>query len=132
MASLTFDIYLRATPQQVRAMLTSPVLLPGWLSGIEFHPTEEHNQRRLTCEWLQADHLAVNGGAASVVRFEFTAMGEVTRLTVNHRDLTPGSSLLKVVAAGWPMILSSLKSLAETGEPLEFRPHRAGASQLRT
>jgi hypothetical protein len=26
-----------------------------------------------------------------------------------------------VVTAGWPMILSSLKSLIETGKPLEFR-----------
>jgi len=29
-------------------------------------------------------------------------------------------SYLKVVAPGWPMLLSSLKSLVETGEPLEF------------
>jgi hypothetical protein len=28
---------------------------------------------------------------------------------------------MRVVAAGWPMILSSLKSLIETGKPLEFR-----------
>jgi hypothetical protein len=49
-------------------------------------------------------------------------MGKVTRLTVNHRDLEPDGSFLKVVRAGWPMILSSLKSLVETGKPLEFRP----------
>jgi hypothetical protein len=45
------------------------------------------------------------------VRFDLVAMGQVTRLTVNHRGLDPG----------WPMSLSSLKSLVETGEPLEFR-----------
>jgi hypothetical protein len=48
-------------------------------------------------------------------------MGKVTRLTVTHQDLEPDSSFLKVVTAGWPMILSSLKSLIETGKPLEFR-----------
>jgi hypothetical protein len=48
-------------------------------------------------------------------------MGQVTRLTVIHRDLVSDGSFLKVVAAGWPMILSSLKSLIETGKPLEFR-----------
>jgi hypothetical protein len=48
-------------------------------------------------------------------------MGKVTRLTVTHRDLQPGSSFLKVVKAGWPMILSSLESLIETGKPLAFR-----------
>jgi len=55
------------------------------------------------------------------VRFEFVAMGQVTRMTVIHRDLVRAGSFLKVVAAGWPMILSSLKSLIETGKPLEFR-----------
>ena len=46
---------------------------------------------------------------------------QVTRLIVNHRGLDPGGSLMKVITPGWPMILSSLKSLVETGEPLEFR-----------
>ena len=35
--------------------------------------------------------------------------------------LLAGGLYLKVVAPGWPMLLSSLKSLVETGEPLEFR-----------
>ncbi len=77
--------------------------------------------RRLTCEWLQTDHLTANGGHPSVVSFELTAMGKVTRLSVGHSHLTPGGSYLKVVTPGWPMLLSSLKSLVETGEPLEFR-----------
>jgi uncharacterized protein YndB with AHSA1/START domain len=120
MTSLSFAIYLRGTPQQVRAVLTDPALVPRWLAGTQFHPDAEEDPRRLTCEWLQSDHLEANGGSASVVRLEFVAMGQVTRLTVNHRDLVPDGSFLKVVAAGWPMILSSLKSLIETGKPLEF------------
>jgi len=44
---------------------------------------------------------------------------------VTHRDLVCDGSFLEVVAAGWPMILSSLESLIETGKPLEFR-RRAG------
>jgi uncharacterized protein YndB with AHSA1/START domain len=122
MTSLSFAIYLRATPQQVRAALADPELVPRWLAGTQFQPDADEDPRRLTCEWLQTGHLGTNGGSASVVRFEFVAMGKVTRLKVTHRDLAPGSSFLKVVAAGWPMILSSLKSLIETGRPLEFRP----------
>ena len=120
-ASLSFDIYLRAAPQQVRAVLADPALAPRWLAGIQFQPGREGDPRRLTCEWLQSDHLEANGGSASVVRFESVAMGQVTRLTVTHRDLVPGGLLLNVIASGWPMILSSLKSLIETGRPLEFR-----------
>lgn len=120
--SLSFAIYLRATPEQVRAGLTDPGLIPRWLAGTQFDPGPDQDPRRLTCEWLQTDHLNTNGGSASVVRFEFVAMGKVTRLTVNHRDLEPDGSFLKLVKAGWPMILSSLKSLVETGKPLEFWP----------
>jgi len=119
--TLRFAIYLRATPQQVRAVLSDPVLVPRWLAGMQFHTDAEEDPQRLSCEWLQTGHLDANGGSASVVRFEFVAMGQVTRLTVIHRDLVPDGSFLKVVAAGWPMILSSLKSLIETGKPLEFR-----------
>ena len=55
------------------------------------------------------------------MRFDLVAMGQVTRLVVTHRGLDPDGSLLKVITPGWPMILSSLKSLVETGEPVEFR-----------
>ena len=91
-----------------------------WTRIFHIHGPEE-DPRRLTCEWLVADYLEINGGSVSVVRFELVAMGPVTRLTVSHRGLDPAGSLLKAVTPGWPMILSSLKSLVETGEPLEFR-----------
>ncbi len=118
--SLSFVIYLCATPQQARAALTSPALVPRWLAGMQFQPDARDDARRLTCEWLQTDHLETNGGAASVVQFEFVAMGRVTRLAVMHRELACDGSLVKVVRAGWPMFLSSLKSMVETGKPLEF------------
>jgi hypothetical protein len=121
MTSLTFGIYLRAAPQRVGQALADPTLVPGWLAGMSSGPAREEDPRRLTCEWLLADYLEINGGCASVVQFDLVAMGKVTRLTVNHRGLDPGGSLLKVITPGWPMILSSLKSLVETGEPLEFR-----------
>jgi hypothetical protein len=118
---LSFNVYVRATPRQVRAALTDPVLMPGWLAGMQLHSDDAGGPHRLTCEWLQTDHLGANDGSPSVVRFEFIAMGEVTRLAVTHRDLAPAGPYLKVIASGWPMILSSLKSLVETGYPLEFR-----------
>ena len=121
LTSLSFVMYLRGTPRQVRAVLTDSALIPRWLAGAQFQLDAKEDFRRLSCEWLQTDHLAANGGSASVVRFEFVAMGQVTRLTVTHRDLLADGSFLKVVSAGWPMILSSLKSLIETGKPLEFR-----------
>ena len=121
MTSLVFGICLRATPPRVCQALADPALVPGWLAGMSSGPAGEDDPRRLTCEWLLADYLEINGGCVSVVRFDLVAVGQVTRLTVDHRGLDPGGSLLTVLTPGWPVILSSLKSLVETGEPLEFR-----------
>jgi uncharacterized protein YndB with AHSA1/START domain len=44
--------------------------------------------------------------------------GEVTRLTLAHDEFPPGSKVQLACSQSWPAILSSLKSLLETGEPL--------------
>jgi hypothetical protein len=44
---------------------------------------------------------------------------ESVKLTVRHEIDKPESKLIEAVSVGWPAILSSLKSLLETGEPLE-------------
>jgi len=121
MTSLAFGIYLRATPQRVCQALADPALVPGWLAGMSSGPAGEEDPRRLTCEWLLADYLEINGGCVSVVRFDLAAMGGVTRLMVHHQGLDPAGSLLTALTPGWPVILSRLKTLVETDEPLEFR-----------
>jgi hypothetical protein len=87
MTSLASGIYLRATPPRACQALADPALVPGWLAGVSSGPAGEEDPRRLTCEWLLADYLQINGGRASVVRFDLVAVGQVTRLTVNHRGL---------------------------------------------
>jgi hypothetical protein len=37
---------------------------------------------------------------------------------VTHDRLAPGSEMLEGITEGWPKVLSSLKSLLETGRPL--------------
>ncbi len=50
------------------------------------------------------------------------------KLTVVHEIDHAESKLIQAVSGGWPSILSSLKSLLETGEPL-VRPALASSSQ---
>lgn len=52
------------------------------------------------------------------VMFEIEPLGSVVRLTVTHDRLEPNSEMLKGITAGWPKVLSSLKSLLEVGRPL--------------
>jgi uncharacterized protein YndB with AHSA1/START domain/DNA-binding transcriptional ArsR family regulator len=54
----------------------------------------------------------------SKVTFEIEPLGPMVKLTVRHDDFEPGSTVLKGISEGWPVILASLKTLLETGEAL--------------
>jgi DNA-binding transcriptional ArsR family regulator len=51
----------------------------------------------------------------SHVSFELEPHGELVKLTVVHDNFEPGSTMAEMVSGGWPMVLSSLKTLLETG-----------------
>ena len=45
--------------------------------------------------------------------------GKLVKLTLTHEGFTAGSKFLSAVSKGWPAILSSLKSMLETGQRLK-------------
>lgn len=57
-------------------------------------------------------------GPPSRVVFELEPVGAVVKLTVTHDDLTDEAAGL--ISFGWPMGLSSLKTILEGGSPLSF------------
>ena len=62
--------------------------------------------------------------------FELEPLGELVKLTVVHDGFAPGSLVASMVSQGWPPILSSLKTLLETGETLPSTgepPPRSGS-----
>jgi len=54
----------------------------------------------------------------SKVTFEIEPHGELIKLTVVHDDFDEDSTMHSMVSQGWPELLSSLKTLLETGDPL--------------
>ena len=55
--------------------------------------------------------------ATSRVTYEIEPVGSSCRLTVTHDQLREGAN--EQLYGGWPMILSTLKTLLETGESLD-------------
>ena len=55
----------------------------------------------------------------SRVTFEIEPVADMVRLRITHDDLEPGSKMERDITQGWPRVLSSLKSLLETGRPLK-------------
>jgi hypothetical protein len=58
----------------------------------------------------------VRAEGASRVTWEIEPVGDSCKLTVTHDQLREGAS--SELYGGWPMILSGLKTLLETGELL--------------
>lgn len=74
--------------------------------------------RRLVLTWMlpkDVDDITKHTRAI----FELEPIETMTRLTVTHDGLEEGSEILMSISAGWPRVLSSLKTLLETGNPLD-------------
>lgn len=55
----------------------------------------------------------------SKVTYDIEDIGRgVAKLTVTHDGFSPGSHVLPAISEGWPAVLSSLKTLLETGTAL--------------
>jgi DNA-binding transcriptional ArsR family regulator/uncharacterized protein YndB with AHSA1/START domain len=54
----------------------------------------------------------------SKVTFDIEPLGELVKLTVVHDGFEPGSAILPGISEGWPRVLSDLKTLLETSDPL--------------
>jgi uncharacterized protein YndB with AHSA1/START domain len=56
------------------------------------------------------------------VVFSLERHGNLVKLTLTHEGFAVGSRLLDGISKGWPAILSSLKSLLESGTALSIPP----------
>ncbi len=92
-------------------------------SVVEFDPP-----RRLVLTWA-APADAARPATHSRVTFELEPIDDMVRLTVRHDRLAPGSEMQRSIEAGWPRVLSSLKSFLETGKPLPTWAKAASGSR---
>ena len=76
-------------------------------------------QQRLVLRWRNEFMPELREEGYSRMTYEIEKKGESVKLTVIHEMERGGSKLIDAVSGGWPMILSSLKSLLETGQALE-------------
>ncbi|MEU8814771.1 metalloregulator ArsR/SmtB family transcription factor [Actinoplanes sp. NPDC048796] len=77
-----------------------------------------------TPEWAAAAGVAddllakLRDEQRSRVTFDLEPAGDTVKLTVTHDRFDPDSTLRTMISQGWPALLSSLKTLLETGRPL--------------
>ena len=73
---------------------------------------ESVSEKRLVMSWL--NEWKAEGNSRCVYEIEPT--GASAKLTLTHSIERPDSQFIGAVAEGWPMVISNLKSLLETGD----------------
>ncbi len=134
-----FEIFVKATPERVWQAITDPTLRAKFSFGVQTHSewttgssyragvpgvvdiaegenlvVEPPHLLVQTFNALWSDDVKAQG--TTRVTWEIEQVGDSCRLTVVH-DQLPASANAELYG-GWPMILSGLKTLLETGEQL--------------
>ena len=138
--------YIRTTPEKLWQALTDPEFTcryffetwqdctweagASWRMVVSDGRTTDSGQvleidppRRLVLSWRHDRRPELHEEGYSRCTFELEQQGSSVKLTITHEIDKPESKLIQAVSNGWPHILSSLKSLLETGEPLEETRH---------
>ncbi|SRR5581483_4643159 len=135
-----FEIFIKTTPERLWEAITDPELrarysfgvgtqsdwtvgseyrssVPGVIEIAEGENLEVDPPRRLVQTFTALWSDDVRQAGASRVTWEIAPVGDDScRLTVVHDQLSPNAN--PELYGGWPMILSGLKTLLETGEDL--------------
>jgi uncharacterized protein YndB with AHSA1/START domain len=133
-----FEIFIKTTPERLWEAITDPKQRAKYSFGVETHSDwtsgseykagvpgidiaagenlEVDPPHRLVQSFtaLWSDDAKAEG--SSRVTWEIEQVEDSCRLTVVHDQLRPGAN--PELYGGWPMILSGLKTLLETGEAL--------------
>jgi uncharacterized protein YndB with AHSA1/START domain len=140
-SSFVYVTYIRATPEELWAALTAPEFMKKYWFGMNFETdwqagspwklvfpdgrvadtgeiVEIEKPRRLVLRWRNQFRPELHEEGYTRCVMEIEPAGEVVKLTVSHEIDKPGSRLIDAVSIGWPKILSSLKTLLETGTAL--------------
>ena len=137
--------YIAAAPEKVWQGLTDPaftrqffgglavdvepsvggafrMLTPDGSTHISGEVVEWSPPRRFSCTWIVQSMPGFPELPACLVTYDIEQAGEAVRLTMTEAhswDIL--DAILSGGRQGWPAILSSLKSLLETGNPLSIK-----------
>jgi uncharacterized protein YndB with AHSA1/START domain len=94
-------------------------MIPGGRVGDSGEVLEIEPERRLVLSWRNEFKPELREEGYSRLTYEIEKLSDTVKLTLTHEIDRPNSKLIAATSTGWPMILASLKSLLETGQPLE-------------
>jgi uncharacterized protein YndB with AHSA1/START domain len=130
--------YIRTTPKKLWAALTNRKIIEKYWFGLQIETDwkvgskwkfysddcvmdsgiilENVLHKRLVRSWQNEWKPELKAEGMSRCTYELEQTGRSVKLCVIHSMKKPNSKLIKAVSEGWPMCISNLKSLLETGK----------------
>ena len=143
--AIVYTIYIASTPEKVWQALTTAEFSRQYFSGFAIEAElkvggafvargpdgsvhisgevfECDPPKRLTLTWNVNWPALVEKLGPTLVTYEIEPAGDAVKLTMlQSHDRDIGDDILSGGRQGWPAILSSLKSVLETGKPLAIK-----------
>src|SRR5262249_21758521 len=140
--SFVYVTYIRSTPEKVFEAITKPEIarrywghenVSDWKPGSSWQHVRANDERtvqlvgkvievappkRLVITWASPSQVD-DPEATSRVTFDIAPYEDMVKLTVSHDELQAGSGMATGIQRGWPLVLSSLKSMLETGQGID-------------
>jgi uncharacterized protein YndB with AHSA1/START domain len=138
-ATQVYQLFIKATPETIWDAITKPEFTARYFHGARIEVTREHYRslgpadavwgdaevvefdppRRLVHGWRSLYDAELAGEPESRVSWEIEPQENgVCKLTLVHDRLESSPGTAANVAGGWMFVISGLKTLLETGEPL--------------
>jgi len=140
-SSFVYVIYIRTTLEKVWDALLKPEFTRTYWFGVtqqsDWTPgaawkmvlpdgtisdtgeiLEIEKPKHLVIRWRNEFRPELKVEGYSTCRMELEQVDGTVRLTIRHEIDKPAAKLIDAVSGGWPKVLSSLKSMLETGAPL--------------
>ena len=137
-SKFVYVTYIRITPEKLWHALTTPELIKQYRFGMSVESEwkvgskwkmyadgslmdsgeilESVPPRRLVMSWQPEWKPEFKAEGYSRCVYEIEPTGASAKLTLTHSIEQPDSEFIEAVSEGWPMVISNLKSLLETGE----------------
>jgi uncharacterized protein YndB with AHSA1/START domain len=138
-SSFAYVTYIRTTPEELWAALTTPEFMRKYWFGVSFETDwkegstwkmiypdgritdageilEFDRPRRIVLKWKHELRPELKAEGYAHCAIELEPQDGAVKLTISHTIEKIDSKLIEAVSGGWPKILSNLKSLLETGQ----------------
>jgi uncharacterized protein YndB with AHSA1/START domain len=136
-----FEIYIQTTPESLWEAITTPeqtrkylygtsvecslvpgtsyvYRAPGGSVALQGAVLEVEPEKRLVMTFIAMHDPEMSRDRPSRISWEILGLGEACKLTFTHSDFDGETKTYRRARSDWPLVLSGLKTLLETGEPL--------------